>query len=178
MISQTPGVVNMFNWLISCCLLQLLLILQMMIGNMYQLTGLIVGGLMAGLAIGAGVNFNLLNSVSVRFKSVILFCFYFSFGLIFNYLLKLSGGLSSIIVLLLLAFFPALLTGHFFRELTMKTDNESGSPATYSADLAGSAFGFIFITGFAVPAFGIKFSIFILSLLIFAGFLFGTIKNK
>ena len=156
----------------------MLLILQLMIGNMYQLTGLVISGLMAGLAIGAGVNFNFLNSVSFRFKSVILFSFYFSFGLIFNYLLKLSGGIFSIIILLLLAFLPALLTGHFFRELTMKTDNKSGYPATYSADLAGSAFGFIFIAGFAVPAFGIKVSIFILSLLIFAGFLFGTIKNK
>jgi hypothetical protein len=155
-----------------------LLILQLIIGNMYQLTGLIIAGLMAGLAIGAGVNFNILNSVSVRLKGVILLSFYIIFGLIFNHLLQVKGSLPATGILVLSAFFPALITGHFFRELTKKEDNKSDSPATYSADLAGSAFGFIFIAGFAVPAFGIKISIFLLSLLIFAGFLFGTIKNK
>jgi spermidine synthase len=156
----------------------ILLMLQLIIGNMYQLTGLIIAGLMSGLAIGAGVRFNLLNSLSFRLKSIILFFFYISFGLIFNQLLELRSGLLSVIILAVSAFLPALLTGHFFRELTLNSDCHSASPATYSADLAGSAFGFIFLAGFAVPAYGIKVSIFILSLLIFAGFLFGTIRNK
>ena len=34
----------------------ILLTLQIIIGNMYQLTGLVIAGLMAGLAIGSGVN--------------------------------------------------------------------------------------------------------------------------
>jgi spermidine synthase len=156
----------------------ILLILQLTIGNMYQLTGLIIAGLMTGLAIGAGFRLTILDSVSLRFKSVILFLFYIFFGLIFNHILELSNGLLTISILVLLVSLPALLTGHFFRELTLKADINSGSPATYSADLAGSAFGFIFVAGFAIPAFGIKISIFLLSLLIFAGFLFGTIKNK
>jgi len=156
----------------------ILLILQLIIGNMYQLTGLIIAGLMSGLAIGAGINFNFLSSVSFRFKSVVLFCFYLCFGLIFNYILELSGQLLPLIILLLSAFLPALLTGNIFRELTINAGIKPDSYATYSADLAGSAFGFIFLAGFAVPAFGIKVSIFLLSLFIFAGFLFGTIKNK
>ena len=52
------------------------------------------------------------------------------------------------------------------------------SPAIYSADLAGSAFGFIFISGFAVPVLGIQASVFLLAVLIFGGILFGTILNK
>jgi hypothetical protein len=75
-------------------------------------------------------------------------------------------------------FLPALYTGRIFRELTMNTEGTATSSAIYSADLAGSAFGFIIISGFIVPAFGIQVSIFLLSGLIFAGFLLGTIKNK
>jgi hypothetical protein len=60
----------------------------------------------------------------------------------------------------------------------MKSD-PSGTPSlVYSADLAGSAFGFIVVAGFTVPAFGIRLSVFFLALMIFAGFLFGTIRNK
>jgi hypothetical protein len=50
--------------------------------------------------------------------------------------------------------------------------------SVYSADLAGSALGFILVTGVAIPVLGIQTSIFLLSSLIFAGLLFGTIGNK
>ena len=43
---------------------------------------------------------------------------------------------------------------------------------------AGSALGFILVTGVAIPVIGIQSSIFLLSSLIFAGLLFGTIGNK
>lgn len=156
----------------------ILLIIQLIIGNMYQLTGLVIAGLMAGLSVGAGVSFYTLNSVPFRLRSAVLFSFYICFGLIFNHILSLRSEVPAIIILVISAFLPALLTGNIFRELTMYKDSKSVSPATYSADLAGSAFGFIFLAGFTVPAFGIRVSIFLLSLLIFAGFLFGTIRNK
>jgi hypothetical protein len=75
-------------------------------------------------------------------------------------------------------FLPALFTGRIFHELTMKTEGIEISPAIYSADLAGSAFGFIMISSFAVPLFGIQVSIYLLSALVFGGILFGTIINK
>ena len=156
----------------------ILLTLQLIIGNMYQLTGLIIAGLMTGLAIGAGADIKLLNSFSFRIKGIILMGFYTGIGLIYNYLLALKSGLPAVSLIIFSAFLPALFTGHFFRELTMKPAGSTTSSAIYSADLAGSAFGFIFMSGFAVPAFGIKVSIFLLSSLIFAGFLFGTIRNK
>jgi hypothetical protein len=73
---------------------------------------------------------------------------------------------------------PALLTGHLFRVLTIKLEGSSITSKIYSADLAGSAFGFIFISGFAVPVLGIKVSLFFLALLVLAGYLFGAIRNK
>jgi spermidine synthase len=155
-----------------------LMMMQLMIGNLYQLTGLLISGLMAGLAIGSGLNIKIINSIPVRIKSIFLICFYIFFGFIFNLILEIGNDLPAIIILIVSAFLPALLTGNIFRNLTTDDHNFSITPSIYGADLAGSAFGFIFLSGFAIPAFGIKTSVFLLSLLIFTGLLFGTIKNK
>ena len=93
-------------------------------------------------------------------------------------MIELKSGLLSVLVIMLSGFLPALFTGRIFRELTNEPDGMATSPLIYSADLAGSAFGFIFISGFAVPLLGIKVSVFLLAALIFGGILFGTIKNK
>jgi spermidine synthase len=156
----------------------LLLTLQLIIGNMYQLSGLIIAGIMIGLAIGAGVKIKLLNSFSLRLKGIILLFFYVGIGLIYNNILDLKIELPAIGLLILTGFLPALLTGNVFRVLTIKPEVPATLSGIYSADLAGSAFGFIFMSGIAVPAFGIRVSIFLLSFLIFAGFLFGAIRNK
>jgi spermidine synthase len=156
----------------------ILLTLQLIVGNMYQLTGLIIAGLMTGLAIGAGAHIVILNLCSFRIKGILLIVFYTCTGLVYNYILTFNSGLLTITFITLSAFLPALLTGHLFRELTIKQEGPSISSSVYSADLAGSAFGFILISGVAIPVLGIKSSIFLLSLLIFTGLLFGTIRNK
>lgn len=156
----------------------LLLTIQITIGNMYQLTGLIIAGLMTGLALGSGTNIRSLNTFSLRNKVIFLLVFYMIFGLVYNYLLELKSGLLSVIIILISGFFPALLTGRLFNELTMKTIMTESSSAIYSADLAGSAFGFIIISGVMVPLVGMQVSVYLLSVLIFAGILFGTTNNK
>ena len=156
----------------------ILLSLQIMIGNMYQLTGLIIAGLMTGLAVGSGINFRLLYTISLRNKVILLILFYIIFGTIYNYMLELKSGLLAVVVIMLSGFLPAFFTGHIFRELTGKTEGIEISPAIYSADLAGSAFGFILISGFSVPVLGIRVSVFLLAALISGGILFGTIRNK
>ncbi len=156
----------------------ILLTLQLIVGNMYQLTGLIIAGLMAGLAIGAGSDIRFLNSISIRIKGFILILFYICIGLIYNYILTLNSVIPSIVIIVLTAFLPALITGHLFRELTHITEDSSIPSTIYSADLAGSAFGFILISGFTVPVLGIKASVFLLSALIFTGIAFGTNRNK
>ena len=155
----------------------MLLSIQLIMGNMYQITGLLIAGLMTGLAIGSGVEIKLLNNLSKGTKGVILLLFYVFAGLLFTHTLELKEELAATGLVILSSLFPAILTGHLFRELTNEMPGSSSSEI-YSADLAGSAFGFILISGFAVPVFGIKMSIFLLSSLIFAGFLFGTVQNK
>ncbi len=93
-------------------------------------------------------------------------------------MLELKSGLLAVVVIMLSGFLPAFFTGHIFRELTGKTEGIEISPAIYSADLAGSAFGFILISGFSVPVLGIRVSVFLLAALISGGILFGTIRNK
>jgi hypothetical protein len=156
----------------------ILLTLQIMVGNMYQLTGLIIAGLMAGLSVGSGINLRILNTISLRNKVIFLLIFYTIFGYSYNYILEPRSGILSVIVMISVAFFPALITGRVFRELNIISEGISASPSIYSADLAGSALGFIFISGFAVPVFGIQVSVYLLSGLIFGGILFGTIDNK
>jgi spermidine synthase len=156
----------------------ILLSLQLMVGNMYQLTGLIIAGLMTGLALGSGINIGLLNTISLKNKAIFLILFYIIFGLIYNYMIKINSSLLSVVIIIFSGFLPALFTGHIFRELTNKTEGIATSPAIYSADLAGSAFGFILISGFVVPVFGIQVSVFLLAVLILGGILVGAIRNK
>jgi|WetSurMetagenome_2_1015567.scaffolds.fasta_scaffold02753_4 spermidine synthase len=156
----------------------ILLTLQLIVGNMYQLSGLVIAGFMSGLAVGAGINLKILNSFSLNQKGIILLIFYTALGFVYNYMLVINSGIPAVSIIILSAFLPAILTGNIFRELSIKTVGTAITSAIYSADLAGSAFGFILISGFSVPAFGIKVSIFLLSSLILTGFLFGTIRNK
>lgn len=155
----------------------ILLTLQLIVGNMYQLTGLIIAGLMSGLAIGAGFEIRLISKFSVRVQGLILIFYYLFFGLFYNSIFVLKSGFSAIAFLIFSAFVPALFTGRIFREITGKSEGLSAPSGVYSSDLAGSALGFILMTGIAIPAFGIQASVFLMSGLIFAGFLLGTLRN-
>jgi spermidine synthase len=154
----------------------ILLTLQIVVGNMYQLTGLIIACLMAGLAAGSGSNFSFFKNISLRDKVIPLILFYILFGLAYNYMTELKSSFIAVVVIIISGFLPAYFTGSIFRELTTEPDGLSKSPAIYSADLAGSAFGFIFISAIMIPAFGIRISVFLLSVLVITGILLGTIS--
>jgi len=156
----------------------ILISLQLMVGNMYQLTGLIIAGLMTGLAVGSGINSSFMNTISLRNKVIFQILFYIIFAFSYNRMIGIKSGFLSVAVILLSGFLPALITGRIFRELTFKTTGFTDSPSVYSADLAGSAFGFIFISGIAIPVFGIQVSIFFLAVLVFGGIFFGRISSK
>ncbi len=156
----------------------ILLSLQLTVGNMYQFTGIILAALMAGLAAGAGTNLKFLNSVQLKTKALFLIAYYAVIALGTNFLLSVNSIPAAILIIILSSLLPSFITGHIFRELTITDNNGSVSAVTYSADLAGSAFGFILISGVAIPLIGLKASIFLLSGLIFAGILLGTNRNK
>jgi spermidine synthase len=156
----------------------ILLTIQLIIGNMYQITGLVISGLMAGLAIGAGMEIRILKMLPLKYKGLIIAGYYLVFGLFFNYIILLKSGIPALFFIMVSAFIPALVTGSIFRELSNKTGLITDTASVYSADLAGSSLGFILITAAAIPSFGIQYSVFSLSGLILTGLLFGTITNK
>jgi spermidine synthase len=156
----------------------ILLSLQIMIGNMYQLTGLVIAGFMAGLAAGSGIKSPLLDTISLRNKVILQVIFYLAFGMIYNFLADIKSLIPALAVILIAGFLPALITGRIFRELTLQTDGFDKSPSVYSADLSGSALGFIFVSGLAVPVFGIQVSVFLLAIQVCAGIIFGVQKNN
>ena len=156
----------------------ILLELQTAIGYMYLLTGLIIASLMTGLAVGSGLNMKRSESTLIRIIALSLIFFYVFSGLIFNNITEKGSSLFSLFLLILLIFIPAALTGQLFRLMTRRKEIYSDPSSVYSADLAGSALGFIIASGLSIPALGIRMTIILLSTLIFAALLFGTIRSK
>ena len=155
----------------------LLLVLQLTAGNMYQLTGLIIAGLMTGLAVGSGINIKILKN-KYFIKVLLLITLYIIMGFTAGRIMTLGNRFIVVGLLVLAGFFPAVLTGSFFRDLTPAGKSDSNTSRVYSADLAGSAVGFIAFSGLAVPLLGVTLSIFLLPVLVFTGFLFALMSNK
>lgn len=155
----------------------MLLSLQLTAGNMYQLTGIIIAALMAGLAAGSGMKLNIAESVPAKVFAFVLLLFYAVVAISLNVMLSLTN-ITAIILIITAVIPPSFITGLLFRKLTIRDNNGSLSSVVYSADLAGSALGFILVSALMVPVFGIRVSVFFLSGLIFAGILLGTNSNK
>jgi spermidine synthase len=156
----------------------LLLILQLTVGNMYQATGLIIAGLMTGLAIGSGMDIPVFRNKPVGDKAFLLIALYVITGMSVEKIMILDRRYVVVGLLILSGFLPALITGSFFRDLTSAGVKNSNPSIVYSSDLAGSSIGFILFSGLAVPLLGITLSIFLLPVLIFTGFLFASVSNK
>lgn len=154
-----------------------LLSIQLAAGNMYQLTGMILAVFMSGLAAGSYSIFRVIERVPLKIKMLSIVIWYFIIALIINHLLSAVNPLSAILIIVISILPPSYMTGSVFRELTIKDNNGLVSARTYGADLAGSALGFIVISGLVLPLLGIKASIFLLSGLILTGILFGTNRN-
>jgi len=155
----------------------ILLLLQLAAGNMYQLTGLVLASLMSGLALGAGTHLSFLQSLSLRLKSFGLLLFYILTAISFSFILQIRGIFIPVMLISIITVPPAYLTGHIFNELTLRQKSDSASGSIYSADLIGSASGFILISIVMVPAFGLTISIISLAMLIFAGIIFGKLQG-
>jgi hypothetical protein len=145
---------------------------------MYQYTGLIIASVMAGLAIGSGNPGIMLNSLSIRNKGL-LAAFYYLFVAIGSSFLPSMGGTAAVIILLVFVSVPpAIITGSIFHNLTLNMPAGGSTALVYSADLSGSAAGFILTAGLLVPLAGMGSTLFILCGLIFTASIFGTNVNK
>ncbi len=119
----------------------ILLSLQLTAGNMYQITGLAIAAMMAGLAAGAGTGKIFAGKPALNIQALLLIVYYLVLALCFNLILAFKGIFAPVLIILLTVVIPSWMTGHIFRELTTGDPDPSGAGATYSADLAGSATG-------------------------------------
>ncbi len=156
----------------------MLLVLQLTIGNMYQLTGIIIASLMAGLAAGSGISLRVSQDIPVKVIALALLLFYIVIAFFLDPILSVSGIAPATLLIVAIVLIPSFITGYLFRKLTIADTSGSLAASVYSSDLAGSALGFILISGVLIPIFGIRSSVFLLSGLIFAGILFGRKRNK
>lgn len=156
----------------------LMLMLQLTIGNMYQLAGLIIAGVMAGLAVGSRMKIPFSGKKKVVTKVLLLSLFYAITGLSTGWIMEIESHLFLTFLLVLAGFLPAMITGSFFRDLTSGQAADRESSAVYSADLSGSALGFIAFTGLAIPLLGIEMSLLVLPGLVLTGYLFTGITRK
>ncbi len=142
------------------------------------MTGLILAGLMTGLAVGSGSRLPVFETRPPGIKVFLLITFYVLSGLAAKKVMTINAPVAVAGLLIISGFIPAVITGSFFRDLTSGKIINSDPSSVYSADLAGSAVGFIVFSGVSVPLLGISNSLFILPVLIFAGFLYAAIRNK
>jgi len=158
--------------------IMLLLILQLTIGNMYQIAGLVIAGVMAGLAAGSGIRIPFSGKNRVLIKVLLLALFYTVAGLSTGRIMEIKSHFILIVLLVMSGFLPGVITGSFFRDLTSGQAADTDSSGVYSADLSGSALGFIAFSGLAIPLLGIEMSLLVLPVLILTGFLIMSISRK
>lgn len=156
----------------------LLLMLQLSVGNMYQATGLITAGLMAGLAVGSRTGTTVNGHRKMALLTIILVFLYASTGLLAGRLAEVSCKPAVTVLLMLAGFLPAVITGNLYRSLTSNGAACHNPSRVYSSDLSGSAIGFIMFSGLAVPLLGISISLYILPFLVATGFLFRPRSEK
>ena len=154
----------------------ILFMIQITAGNMYRITGTVVATVMAGLAFGAILNIKSLSKIDIRKKMGSIALYFILIGLFFNPIVTIADKKVASILIIALSFLPALLTGHLFREITINNGKGSATSKAYSADLTGSAIGFVLISVIAVPLLGLQLSLVILSLLLLTGILVGSLK--
>ncbi len=150
----------------------LLLMLQLTLGNMYKATGLIIAGLMAGLAVGSGSRRLFSAGTRMAARTIILALLYGISGLLAGAILDMTRKPAVTGLLILMGFLPAVITGSYYRHLTTEGKHYQDPSKVYSSDLSGSAIGFLAFSGIAVPLLGMSISLFILPLLAATGFLF------
>jgi hypothetical protein len=155
----------------------LILILQITVGNMYQVTGLILAGMMTGLATGAGFDIPLAGRTRIGLKALILILLYLFAAFFLKGLVSAGNSFQVVFIIVLSGFFPSLMTGSIFRQLTSDQTNTSLSSVVYSADLSGAAAGFLLFSGIIIPVLGIGLSLFLIPVLIFTGFIFIIISK-
>ncbi|HCI54798.1 MAG TPA: hypothetical protein PK910_01740 [Bacteroidales bacterium] len=155
-----------------------LMAIQSTAGNIYHITGLVFAVIMGGLSAGALIKISAEYKTQLRIVMISLLVFYLSAYYLFNRIPSIDFQPIIILVFLTMSFLPSLMTGYLFKLISERGEKESIPAIVYSSDLAGSALGFIVISGIALPFLGSEVTLLILGLLIFIGLIFASFAHR
>ncbi len=150
-------------------------VFQAAYGNAHLLSALVLSVLFAGLATGA--SFRYPTRIRSSLYPVILALLMILTGVLSLLLMPSSGNTLLFLLLPLLVFSSGFITGSFFRSATrMKPPEETA--IIYSADLSGSASGYLVTGTLLIPLTGILFTTLILSSLILISLSLVSVRSK
>mgnify|MGYP000883808731 CR=1 FL=1 len=155
-----------------------LMAIQSTAGNIYHITGLVFAVIMSGLSIGALIRTSASYKKQLKIVMALLLVFYISVYFLFSHIPFLNFHQVVSGIFLVMSFIPSLMTGYIFKLISERDAKESVPARVYSSDLAGSALGFIVISGFTLPFLGSGYTLLILSLLIFTGLIFASFTPR
>ncbi|MBS0011584.1 MAG: hypothetical protein KFF49_09260 [Bacteroidales bacterium] len=147
-----------------------LILIQSTAGNFYQLAGLLIAVVMAGLAIGSAARPGI-GAKLVDMTPLLLGLLAIMFALVSPFVLSIQHGSLPVVISLCIVIVPALLAGYYYRSKTAGEISPGTISGIYFADLFGAALGFMVIAGLLVPLYGIKMTFFILAFLNFASYI-------
>lgn len=151
-----------------------LILIQSTAGNFYQLAGLLVAAVMAGLTLGSSFRYTagerLLNATPLVL-GVLAILFAFLSGI----MLSLRNVNISVVISFIIIIIPSVLAGYFYRCRTAGGTDPKLIANIYFADLCGAALGFLVIAGILVPIAGIRSTFFILAFINFASYIIPAI---
>ncbi len=153
-----------------------LILIQSTAGNFYQLAGLLMAFVMAGLAIGSSARIRTSQRRSDMIP-IILGLLAASFAFLSPIILGIQNSTIPVVLSLLIVIIPAIMAGYYYRMKTESDHNSKIISGIYFADMCGSAMGFMIIAGILVPLYGIKSTFFILAFLNFASYITNQIVS-
>ncbi|MDX9928546.1 MAG: hypothetical protein RBS37_01705 [Bacteroidales bacterium] len=155
----------------------LLLLLQSTAGNMYYATGIITSSFLGGLAGGSWHARSMSRLSGNRSSAIMLTVFYLLSGAAIPLLIRVESILITPL-LACLSLVPSYFTGRFYAIAAEERNRNGTLPVIYGADLTGAALGFLFTSILTVPLLGMRMSVLILAMIVFAGYSLGTVLNK
>ncbi len=153
----------------------MIFMLQMVAGNIYILTALILTLLMAGLAAGAALGDHLSLRKLMRCTTILALIFGLS-GLLAP-LLATSSALPVMVFIIVMLPLAGLVTGAVYRILTSRSDILAAGNI-YAADMAGSALGYLTAATVIVPLAGIANACYIMALFILLSGIVASVTRK
>ncbi|MEA1886898.1 MAG: hypothetical protein U9N72_06790 [Bacteroidota bacterium] len=153
-----------------------LILIQSSAGNFYQLAGLLIATVMAGLAIGSSSRLNIKDLI-VDTSPALLGIVAVLYALLSPVILEVRYGSISVLISLVFVLIPAIIAGYYYRRKTEVNIDSSTISGIYFADLCGSALGFLVIAGILVPLYGIKSTFIILAFINFASYITNQVIN-